>query len=330
MSPAAARNSRSSNLALRSRHRKIFTEGILRPSADLCKCHGAGAVQYARRPRPPPAPRRPPPSCKLHHMKTIAIEEHFITPMYRQKVAANEFRNFYLTSRSEQIGHDIVEQNSDLGAKRLAHMDAAGIDVQVLSFGSPGPQGFGADVAIPMAKDANDLAHEAVKAHPDRFAAFAALATADPGAAAEELGRCVTKLLRRPRRRGRGAWALRHQARFQGRDDPRPHPREFPRREEILGHLRARPGARRAALSAPHPTASGRGQGLFPGIRGPRPGGLGFRGGYELPFFADRLRRGVRRLPAPQDHPRASGRRVAFRDAPAERSHLARGRAKRS
>src|SRR5256885_8140596 len=114
--------------------------------------------------------------------------------MYRQKVAANEFRNFYLSSRSEQIGHDIVEQNSDLGAKRLAHMDAAGIDVQVLSFGSPGPQGFAADVALPRARDANDLAHGAVKAHRDRFAAFAAPATADPDAAADELGRCVTRL----------------------------------------------------------------------------------------------------------------------------------------
>ena len=127
-------------------------------------------------------------------MKTIAIEEHFITPMYREKVAANEFRKFYLSSRSEQIGHDIVEQNADLGAKRLAHMDAAGIDVQVLSFGSPGPQGFGADVAIPMAKDANDRAYEAVKAHPERFAAFAALPTANPEAAAKELERCVTQL----------------------------------------------------------------------------------------------------------------------------------------
>ena len=127
-------------------------------------------------------------------MKTIAIEEHFITPMYREKVAANEFRNFYLSSRSEQIGHDIVEQNADLGAKRLAHMDAAGVDVQVLSFGSPGPQGFGADVAVPMAKDANDRAYEAVKAHPRRFAAFAALPTADPEAAAKELERCVTQL----------------------------------------------------------------------------------------------------------------------------------------
>ncbi len=127
-------------------------------------------------------------------MRTIAIEEHFITPMYRERVAANEFRNFYLKSRSEQIGHDIVEQNADLGAERLAHMDAAGIDVQVLSFGSPGPQGFGADVAIPMARDANDRAFEAVRAHPDRFAAFAALPTADPRAAVSELERAVTAL----------------------------------------------------------------------------------------------------------------------------------------
>ncbi len=45
-----------------------------------------------------------------------------------------------------------------------------------------------------MARDANDRAHEAVKAHPDRFAAFAALPTADPQAAAKELERTVTKL----------------------------------------------------------------------------------------------------------------------------------------
>jgi 2,3-dihydroxybenzoate decarboxylase len=114
--------------------------------------------------------------------------------MYREKVAANEFRNFYLTSRSEQIGHDIAGQNADLGAKRLAHMDAAGVDMQVLSFGSPGPQGFGADIAIPMARDANERAHAAVMAHPERFAAFAALPTAEPSASAKELERCVTRL----------------------------------------------------------------------------------------------------------------------------------------
>ncbi len=127
-------------------------------------------------------------------MKVIAIEEHFITPMYREKVGANEFRNFYLKSRGEQLGHDIVEQNSDLGAKRLAHMDAAGVDVQVLSFGSPGPQAFGAEVAIPMARDANDRLYQAIQKNPARFAGFAALPTADPEAAAQELERCVSKL----------------------------------------------------------------------------------------------------------------------------------------
>src|SRR5688572_27178061 len=127
-------------------------------------------------------------------MKVIAIEEHFITPMYREKVSANEFRNFYLSTRSKAIGHDITEQNLDLGASRLAFMDAAGVDVEVLSFGSPGPQAFGADVAIPMARDANDRAYQAVQAHPDRFAAFAALPTADPQASVKELERCVTQL----------------------------------------------------------------------------------------------------------------------------------------
>jgi predicted TIM-barrel fold metal-dependent hydrolase len=127
-------------------------------------------------------------------MRVVAIEEHFLTPLYREKVAANEYRNFYLTSRSRQMGHDIIEENLDLGAKRLAHMDAHGVDVQVLSFGSPGPQAFDADVAIPMARDANDRLHAAVKAHPTRFAGFAALPTADPRAAAEELERGVTRL----------------------------------------------------------------------------------------------------------------------------------------
>jgi predicted TIM-barrel fold metal-dependent hydrolase len=121
-------------------------------------------------------------------MKTIA------TPMYKEKVSANEFRNFYLTSRSEQIGHDIYAENLDLGKSRLEHMNAAGVDVQVLSFGSPGPQAFDAATAIPMARDANDRAYELTKKYPDRFASFAALPTADPEASADELERCVKKL----------------------------------------------------------------------------------------------------------------------------------------
>jgi predicted TIM-barrel fold metal-dependent hydrolase len=127
-------------------------------------------------------------------MRVIAIEEHFITPMYRENVGANEFRKFYLKTRSAELGHDIVEQNSDLGQRRLAHMDAAGINMQVLSFGSPGPQAFAADVAIPMARDANERLYETIKKYPGRFAGFAALPTADPQTSADELDRCIKKL----------------------------------------------------------------------------------------------------------------------------------------
>ena len=127
-------------------------------------------------------------------MRIIAIEEHFSTPLYRQKVTANEFRNFYVTARGEQIGHDIVKELGDLADLRLKNMDAHGVDVQVLSFTSPGAQGFGADEAIPMARDANDRLYETVKAHPTRFAGFAAVPTAAPQAAADELERCVKEL----------------------------------------------------------------------------------------------------------------------------------------
>jgi len=195
-------------------------------------------------------------------MKVIAIEEHFITPLYREKVGANEFRNFYLKSRGEQLGHDIVAQNSDLGAERLAHMDAAGVDVQVLSFGSPGPQAFGAEVAIPMARDANDRLYQAIQKNPGRFAGFAALPTADPEAAAQELERCVSKL------GFKGAMIHGH---TRG---------SFSRRAQVLDDLRARAGARRADLSAPDAAAPGRREGLLRGLRGAGARRLGLRGGH--------------------------------------------------
>src|SRR5712691_2296642 len=91
-------------------------------------------------------------------------------------------------------GRDIVERLDDLGALRLKDMDEAGIDLQVLSHSIPGLQGVDAATGVPLARRVNDRLHEAVRAHPDRFAGFAALPTADPKAAADELERCVTRL----------------------------------------------------------------------------------------------------------------------------------------
>ena len=53
----------------------------------------------------------------------------------------------------------------------------------------PGLQKLDVETAVPLARRANDRLNEAVRAHPERFAAFAALPTADPRAAADELER---------------------------------------------------------------------------------------------------------------------------------------------
>jgi predicted TIM-barrel fold metal-dependent hydrolase len=78
----------------------------------------------------------------------------------------------------------------DLDDGRIAGMDAAGIDVQVLSI-VPGIEQLDAATAVDIARDANDRLAEAVRRHPDRFAGFAALPTAVPDTAANELERVV-------------------------------------------------------------------------------------------------------------------------------------------
>jgi hypothetical protein len=70
-------------------------------------------------------------------------------------------------------------------------MDAAGIDMQVLSLNAPGVEQLEAAAAVVLARQANDTLGEAVKRHPDRFAGFATLPTAAPEIAAGELERTV-------------------------------------------------------------------------------------------------------------------------------------------
>jgi predicted TIM-barrel fold metal-dependent hydrolase len=58
----------------------------------------------------------------------------------------------------------------------------------------PGFQKIDAETAVPLARRANDRLKDAVSTHPDRFAAFAALPTADPRAADDEFERTLIKL----------------------------------------------------------------------------------------------------------------------------------------
>jgi predicted TIM-barrel fold metal-dependent hydrolase len=88
----------------------------------------------------------------------------------------------------------LMPRLNDLGELRLKEMDEAGIDVQVISHGPSPIHQVDAPSAIKLARATNDKLHQAVLAHPTRFAGFAALPMSDPGAAADELERCVAKL----------------------------------------------------------------------------------------------------------------------------------------
>jgi uncharacterized protein len=85
----------------------------------------------------------------------------------------------------------LIDQLCDLDDRRIADMDAAGIDVQVLSLTSPGVEQLDATEAVALARQANDRLAAAVRRHPSGFAGFAALPTAAPETAADELERTV-------------------------------------------------------------------------------------------------------------------------------------------
>jgi 2,3-dihydroxybenzoate decarboxylase len=119
----------------------------------------------------------------------IAIEEHYSDP----DVMARGNGQGGVGRRGPAAG-SLVERLNDLGEGRLKEMDAAGIDMQVISH-SPSPlQQLEAVEARQVAVATNDRLHDAVDRNPERFGAFAALPTPDPAAAADELERTVTRL----------------------------------------------------------------------------------------------------------------------------------------
>ena len=113
----------------------------------------------------------------------IALEEHYCDDELTATFEGSEGR-----------GPEIRKRLFDLGELRLAEMDEAGIDVQVLSHSAPSTQRLDAESAVRLARGANDRLHQAIQRNSERFAAFAALPTPDPKAAADELERTVTRL----------------------------------------------------------------------------------------------------------------------------------------
>ena len=188
----------------------------------------------------------------MARVRTIALEEHFWTP----ELAAPPG-----TGPLAMWGQRVDDQLRDLGQGRLADMDANGIDLQVISHVPPAAQGLAGAEGIARAREANDRLAAAVRAHPDRFAGFATLPTADP--------------------RGRGRRA--RTGRIRSRPDRRPgqqHPRlerRLPRRRQVRPAARALRTARRAVVPASRAAVGGPARGAVPRAAAGRGGQAGHR-----------------------------------------------------
>lgn len=124
-------------------------------------------------------------------MRTITLEEHYATPGYMNGPGRK------LKERASAPGSPlahVVEKLCDVSDGRIAAMDAAGIDVQVLSLTSPGVEQLHAPEAIALAREANDYVAAAARKHPGRLFGFAALPTMAPEAAVAELERTIRDL----------------------------------------------------------------------------------------------------------------------------------------
>ncbi len=121
-------------------------------------------------------------------MRTVTVEEHFVSPGFLEG-PGREFQKRPAHNRGAL--DTLVERLTEVGDKRIAEMDAAGIDVQVLMLQYPGTEQCEADEALKVARESNDFLAETVKRHPTRFAGLAALPTGAPDKAAEELERRV-------------------------------------------------------------------------------------------------------------------------------------------
>ena len=119
-------------------------------------------------------------------MKIITVEEHFSVPgtsaVEGMGASAGPLGDSSmdggLVGGAEQSGLSIDDD-------RVAAMDAAGIDVQVLSSPETRPD---------RVEETNDYAYDAIQRYPNRFSAFATLPWTQPEAAAAELKRCVDAL----------------------------------------------------------------------------------------------------------------------------------------
>ena len=131
------------------------------------------------------------PAASGRAVKTIGVEEHFVTDEVLavwDRVLPGE-----PAMRPVDPG-ETTDRLRDAGERRLAAMDAAGLDVQVISLPVPGLHDLAAATASQLQITTNDRVAEVVAAAPERLQGFATLALPAPRDAARELERAVTQL----------------------------------------------------------------------------------------------------------------------------------------
>ncbi|KAJ5443502.1 2-3-dihydroxybenzoate decarboxylase [Penicillium daleae] len=117
----------------------------------------------------------------------IALEEAFALPRFSEKT--RWWAGLFATDVDKHVA-----EITDVDSIRLNFAEKHGVGLQILSYTAPGVQDIWDPVdAQKLAVEINDYIAEKVKAHPDRFAAFATLSMHDPHEAAAELRRCVTQ-----------------------------------------------------------------------------------------------------------------------------------------
>ena len=124
-------------------------------------------------------------------MRIICLEEHAIDAALAKASLAAEMREAsYMSDLDSRVRTgldtsddprprvraipDIAPLLRDIGAGRIADMDANGIDMQVLSY-SNASQLVPSEQAIDLTRAANDRMAEAVRSNPSRFGGFATL-----------------------------------------------------------------------------------------------------------------------------------------------------------
>ena len=125
-------------------------------------------------------------------MKVIALEEHFSAARIPGVTLPRSKEAFLKGTCAGAPFHEDRSYLGEIGEKRLAFMDAHGVDVQVLCTTSG--QAMPADTAVDGCIKINDYLAEKIAQYPDRFAGYASIPTAVPEACAPELERCVKDL----------------------------------------------------------------------------------------------------------------------------------------